>query len=80
LIGQEEVVGATDALLKRNLFKKEKASSFQSVMFQKQTLIGWRETFGMLDLGIVDEGDPDQKNQNQRQLKTNQGVGGYSGV
>jgi hypothetical protein len=41
--------------------KKDKASKSIAVMFSKHHRMRWRETFGMLDLGIVDEGDPDPK-------------------
>jgi hypothetical protein len=48
LIGQEEVVGATDALSKRHQFKKEKASKSIALMFSKHQLMGWRKTLGCL--------------------------------
>jgi hypothetical protein len=67
VIVHREVMGPSELISKRNLLKRE-ASSFQSVMFQKHQLIGWRETFGMLDPDIVDDGDPNQKKANQRQL------------
>jgi hypothetical protein len=47
VIVDREVMGPSELILKRNLFKRE-ASSFQSVMFKKHQLIGWRETFGII--------------------------------
>ena len=62
VIVHREVMGPSELIFKKESFLRE-ASSFQSVMFSKHALIGWRETFGMLDHDIVDEGDLDQKNQ-----------------